>query len=130
MMGLGSILARRHLYDLFKLAKLYSIDAVSFLTRQEWHSVLAFADSAQLNDDVMRSRVENYVELAMEDEEIWEVGEDECDDEEARKDLERFRQNERRLTKAMWNRFKSYGITRLFSKTEHYEDAKDNFLKK
>ena len=101
MMGLGSILARRHLYDLFKLAKLYSIDAVSFLTRQEWHSVLAFADSAQLNDDVMRSRVENYVELAMEDEEIWEVGEDECDDEEARKDLERFRQNERRLTKAM-----------------------------
>ena len=57
MMGLGSILARRHLYDLFKLAKLYSIDAVSFLTRQEWHSVLAFADSAQLNDDVMRSRV-------------------------------------------------------------------------
>ena len=74
MMSLGSILARRHLYDLFKLAKLYSIDAVSFLTRQEWHSVLAFADSAQLNDDVMRSRGENYVELAMEDEEIWEGG--------------------------------------------------------
>ena len=74
MMSLGSILARRHLYDLFKLAKLYSIDAVSFLTRQEWHSVLAFVDSAQLNDDVMRSRVENYVELAMEDEEIWEGG--------------------------------------------------------
>ena len=74
---------------------------MSFLRRQEWHSVLAFADSAQLNDDVMRSRVENYVELAMEDEKIWEVGEDECDDEEARKDLERFRQNERRLTKAM-----------------------------
>lgn len=34
------------------------------------------------------------------------------------------------LLKAVWNRFKSYGIFRLFYKTDHYEDAKDNFLKK
>ena len=34
------------------------------------------------------------------------------------------------LKEAMWNRFKLYGITRLFSKTDHYEDDKDNFLKK
>ena len=33
------------------------------------------------------------------------------------------------LTKAMWNRLKSYGIFRLFYKVDHYEDAKDNFLK-
>ena len=33
------------------------------------------------------------------------------------------------LLEAMWNRMKSYGIKRLFTKTDHYEDAPDNFLK-
>jgi len=33
------------------------------------------------------------------------------------------------LLKAMWNRLKFYGVSRLFSKTDHYEDAADNFLK-
>jgi hypothetical protein len=30
---------------------------------------------------------------------------------------------------AMWKRLKFYGVSRLFSKTDHYEDAADNFLK-
>lgn len=36
---------------------------------------------------------------------------------------------EKSIVKAMWNRLKFYGISRLFYKTDHYEDAKDNFLK-
>ena len=37
---------------------------------------------------------------------------------------------EKSIIRAMWNRLKFYGISRLFSKTDHYEDAPDNFLKK
>lgn len=37
---------------------------------------------------------------------------------------------EKSLLTAIWNRFKNYGVNRLFSKTDHYEDAPDNFLKK
>ena len=37
---------------------------------------------------------------------------------------------EKSILTAMWHRIKVYGITRLFSKTDHYEDAPDNFLKK
>lgn len=36
---------------------------------------------------------------------------------------------EKSILKAMWNRLKFYGVSRLFYKTDHYEDAKDNFLK-
>ena len=36
---------------------------------------------------------------------------------------------EKSILKAMWNRLKFYGVSRLFSKTDHYEDAPDNFLK-
>ena len=32
------------------------------------------------------------------------------------------------LIKAMWNRLKFYGVSRLFYKTDHYKDAEDNFL--
>ena len=35
---------------------------------------------------------------------------------------------EKSIFAAMWHRLKFYGITRLFSKTDHYEDAPDNFL--
>ena len=37
---------------------------------------------------------------------------------------------EKSILAAMWHRLKTYGIVRLFSKTDHYEDAPDNFLKK
>ena len=37
---------------------------------------------------------------------------------------------EKSILAAMWHRIKTYGIIRLFSKTDHYEDAPDNFLKK
>ena len=37
---------------------------------------------------------------------------------------------EKSILAAMWHRLKFYGVTRLFSKTDHYEDAPDNFLKK
>ena len=37
---------------------------------------------------------------------------------------------EKSILAAMWHRLKFYGITRLFSKTDHYDDAPDNFLKK
>ena len=36
---------------------------------------------------------------------------------------------EKSISAAMWHRLKFYGITRLFSKTDHYDDAPDNFLK-
>ena len=36
---------------------------------------------------------------------------------------------EKSILAAMWHRLKFYGIGRLFSKTDHYEDAPDNFLK-
>ena len=36
---------------------------------------------------------------------------------------------EKSIFAAMWHRLKFYGITRLFSKTDHYDDAPDNFLK-
>jgi glycosyltransferase involved in cell wall biosynthesis len=36
---------------------------------------------------------------------------------------------EKSLLAAMWKRLKFYGVSRLFSKTDHYEDAADNFLK-
>ena len=36
---------------------------------------------------------------------------------------------EKSIFAAMWHRLKFYGISRLFSKTDHYEDAPDNFLK-
>jgi glycosyltransferase involved in cell wall biosynthesis len=36
---------------------------------------------------------------------------------------------EKSLLTAMWHRLKFYGIKRLFSKTDHYDDAPDNFLK-
>ena len=36
---------------------------------------------------------------------------------------------EKSLLKAMWKRLKFYGVSRLFSKTDHYDDAPDNFLK-
>lgn len=36
---------------------------------------------------------------------------------------------EKSIFAAMWHRLKFYGISRLFSKTNHYEDAPDNFLK-
>ena len=36
---------------------------------------------------------------------------------------------EKSISAAMWHRLKFYGISRLFSKTDHYEDAPDNFLK-
>ena len=36
---------------------------------------------------------------------------------------------EKSLLKAIWNRFKHSGILRLFSKTDHYEDAEDNLRK-
>ena len=37
---------------------------------------------------------------------------------------------EKSLISAMWNRFKFYGISKLFYKTDHYNDAEDNFLNK
>ena len=36
---------------------------------------------------------------------------------------------EKSIIVAMWNRLRFYGLSRLFSKTDHYEDAPDNFLK-
>ena len=36
---------------------------------------------------------------------------------------------EKSILAAMWHRLKFYGVGRLFSKTDHYEDAPDNFLK-
>ena len=36
---------------------------------------------------------------------------------------------EKSILAAMWHRLKFYGVTRLFSKTDHYDDAPDNFLK-
>ncbi len=36
---------------------------------------------------------------------------------------------EKSIFAAMWHRLKFYGIGRLFSKTDHYDDAPDNFLK-
>ena len=36
---------------------------------------------------------------------------------------------EKSLIKAIWNRLKFYGISKLFYKTDHYKDAEDNFLK-
>jgi glycosyltransferase involved in cell wall biosynthesis len=36
---------------------------------------------------------------------------------------------EKSIFAAMWHRLKFYGVTRLFSKTDHYDDAPDNFLK-
>jgi hypothetical protein len=36
---------------------------------------------------------------------------------------------EKSLLAAIWNRFKFYGISKLFYKTDHYKDAEDNFLK-
>ena len=36
---------------------------------------------------------------------------------------------ENSILAAMWHRLKFYGVGRLFSKTDHYEDAPDNFLK-
>ena len=36
---------------------------------------------------------------------------------------------EKSLLAAMWHRLKFYGVSRLFSKTDHYDDAPDNFLK-
>lgn len=35
---------------------------------------------------------------------------------------------EKSIVAAMWRRLKTYGILHLFSKTEHYDDAPDNFL--
>ena len=37
---------------------------------------------------------------------------------------------EKSLLTAMWNRLKFYGLSRLFYKTDHYQDAEDNFLYK
>ena len=37
---------------------------------------------------------------------------------------------ENSLLAAIWNRFKFYGVSKLFYKTDHYEDAEDNFLKR
>lgn len=36
---------------------------------------------------------------------------------------------EKSIFAAMWHRLKFYGVSRLFSKTDHYDDAPDNFLK-
>ena len=36
---------------------------------------------------------------------------------------------EKSIFAAMWHRLKFYGVGRLFSKTDHYDDAPDNFLK-
>ena len=36
---------------------------------------------------------------------------------------------EKSIFAAMWHRLKFYGVKRLFSKTDHYDDAPDNFLK-
>lgn len=36
---------------------------------------------------------------------------------------------EKSVIVAMWHRFRHYGVKRLFTKVDHYDDAPDNFLK-